>query len=342
MATIFQDLRWRQAYITRLGCVEGCLDYLGHNPGRAWLFGGTGHAFVLNVHDDLCVSGPTAWNARMLFDLASNLGYRVSGVQGWKDSLGPDFPKRQREAWDFVRSSIDRGIPCVGWQLEVPDYYVITGYDEVGYYYSGWGCDDGKGPLPWERLGDWDVAAVEVYAIAPTDPASSDPASSEKVVHDGLASALRHAEGPSDWVFPRYYAASRGFDVWADALESGLALREGHAYNAVCWHECREQAVAFLEEARRRLPERYDDLLSDAARSYTAVRDALEALTRLHPMSGHDPDWSATLLSREAGGIVREAGVAEREGLAALRSLVALLESADPEASPHMVIDDRR
>jgi hypothetical protein len=72
------------------------LDYLSADMSWARLYGGTGHAFVINIHEVVCPSGPTAWNTEMLRRLAPNLGYRTSSAFGFK---GDDaFSSRQTEA----------------------------------------------------------------------------------------------------------------------------------------------------------------------------------------------------------------------------------------------------
>jgi hypothetical protein len=37
------DLRIRQRFIERPGCIAGCLDDLGGDVSLPWLYGGTGH-----------------------------------------------------------------------------------------------------------------------------------------------------------------------------------------------------------------------------------------------------------------------------------------------------------
>ncbi len=44
-----KDLRWQNKCITHLGCIKGCLDYLKKDVTDAWLYGATGHAFILNM-----------------------------------------------------------------------------------------------------------------------------------------------------------------------------------------------------------------------------------------------------------------------------------------------------
>ena len=69
-----KGLRWKPAWISHMGCLAGCAEYLGVKLARPWLYGGTAHAFALNIHEDVCPSGPTAWDTRMIGRLAPNVG----------------------------------------------------------------------------------------------------------------------------------------------------------------------------------------------------------------------------------------------------------------------------
>ena len=40
-------LRIRQRSVERLGCIKGCLEYLGSEISFPWLYGGAGHAFII-------------------------------------------------------------------------------------------------------------------------------------------------------------------------------------------------------------------------------------------------------------------------------------------------------
>ena len=256
--------------VSHLACIKGCLNYLGVPISTPWLYGGTGHAFVINIHEDACPSGPTAWNTSMLFQLAPNLGYRVEGISRWQQAAGDEFAAEQRRAYDFVRANIDAGRPCYGWQLQVPDYYIIDGYDDTGYYFRApWAPEASGGPLPWDKLGAWDVTLLEVFSVTPGEPAL--PA---QVVKDAVAAAAHHAAGGSDWINPGYRSGPAAFDVWAAGIEKGIANRDGHAYNAAVWSECRAMAVDFLAEAQTQLP---DTAFGEAIDAYTTVRDALAA-----------------------------------------------------------------
>jgi len=313
MKKMLDGLRWRPRWVSHLGCLKGCLDYLGVDISWEWLYGGTGHAFIINVHDVICPSGPTAWDTEMLIKLGGNLGHRSQVVFSMKRD--PDFADKQREAWALVRGHLDADLPCYGWELQIPEFYAIHGYDDVGYYYSGAGCDDGAGPKPWRSVGDSGIGVLEMYSVEPC-PAADDCVT----VRDALRFALEHAQGPSKWVFPAYHSGPEAFDVWASALENGKANRFGQGYNGAVWAECREMAAGFLREAKERLPGKADDLFDEAIGHYAIVASRLKALSELLPFEHGHEDEDVT--SSEGAALVRGAASAEREGLVALQRLV--------------------
>jgi len=123
--------RWVPRCVSHMGCVGGCLKVLGLLSTPAWLFGATGHAFVIHVHHHVCPSGPTTWNSQALSQLGRNVGYETQAVSGTR--CEGSFAQTQARAWDFVKHAIDQGLPCYGRKLNMPEYYVVFGYDDTGY-----------------------------------------------------------------------------------------------------------------------------------------------------------------------------------------------------------------
>ncbi|MGD1993304.1 MAG: hypothetical protein PVI59_08935 [Anaerolineae bacterium] len=314
-----EGLKWVPRWVSHLGCVEGCLDYLGVNVSDAWLFGATGHAFVINVDEVVCPSGPTSWDTEMLFRLGKNVGYDVGGVFGLR-STG-DLMQKQRQAWDHVRAAVDQDLPCYGWELDIPEYYVVYGYDDVGYYFSGPGCDQSRDPKPWRELGATEIGVVEMYSVKPGEVADD-----TQTVRQALAFALEHAANPARWIFPEYGAGLTGYDHWIRALEGGTADGLGVAYNAAVWCECRGYAALFLQEAKDRLEGRAGDLFDEAIERYQLVHQNLRTVTDVFPFHDrepehvHDPERVRTAL-----GALRVAREQEALGLETLRHIVAEL-----------------
>jgi hypothetical protein len=270
-----------------------------------------------------------AWDTSMLFDLAPNLGFTVErfAVEHPVALKMPDdqFIQKQRKAFDLVRARIDQGIPCYAWELaHIPAYYVITGYDDngdavdAGYTYSGW---DSGGTCPWQMLGTFDVKQLEVNCVHPAEPASDG-----RTVRDALGFVLDRVERADGWATdPRYRTGLAGYAMWAEALETGRANRDGEAYINQVWLECREMAVEFLGEAKTRLPGRCDAAFGEAIKVYTIVRDKLRALAELHPEQPEGWDWRTQLASPEGAVLVREAAEAESQAAACLKQIAKAL-----------------
>jgi len=274
-----ENLRWACKWVSHLGCVKGCLDYLGLDVSDAWLFGATAHAFAINVHKVICPSGPTAWNTEMLAQLGKNVGYETDVVFGMKSA--DDFAEKQEQAWEYVKRAIDEGIPCYGWELDIPEYYVIYGYDDTGYYISGPGCDEGKGPVPWGNLGTSEIGVVEVRSLRLKEAADD-----KKTLIDALSYALEYARNPEPWTDPRSSGGLKAYDAWIESVERGRAAEFGLAFNAVVWSECRKNAVAFLQEAKDRM-NRTDvkPLFEKAIGYYLIVSQKLKIVSELYPFS---------------------------------------------------------
>jgi len=311
-----ENLRWVPRWVSHLGCIKGCLDYLGLDVSDAWLFGATGHAFVINVHEVVCPSGPTAWNTETLFKLGKNIGYEIDGVFGMKSA--DDFAEKQKLAWEHAKSAIDQGLPCYGWELDIPEYYVVYGYDDTGYYFSGPGCDEGKGPKPWQELGDTEIGVIEMFSVRPGQAADD-----VQTVKEALAFTLEHATSPSKWIFPKYKAGLAGYDTWIRALEGGTADGFGMAYNAAVWCECRGYAVLFLQEVKERLGRQAAALFDEAIERYQVVHENLKTVGDTFPLHrmepGHIKDPARI---RTALAALRTARDAEADGLEALRGIV--------------------
>lgn len=316
MGKIIENLRWKPMWVSHVGCIKGCLDHLGIRVTDEWLYGATGHAFIINMHDAVCPSGPTAWNTERFMALGGNLGYKIDGVFGLKTH--GDFKEKQKNAWDHAVKSLDRDLPCYGWELDIPEYYVVYGYDATGYYFRGPKCDAGKGPKPWQELGDTQIGCLEMYSVERAEPAPD-----AQVVKDAFGFVLEHAENPEGWVFPKYRAGLAGFDNWIKALESDNADGFGMAYNSEVWSECREFAVGFLKEAQERLPDRLSPILAESIGHYQTVRDNLKKVAQLFPFAEHSPKHVEDEGRRSAGvEHLRRAREGEQAGLTTLQKML--------------------
>jgi hypothetical protein len=320
MKTI-NKLKWQPRWVTHLGCVEGCLKYLKKKVSTGWIYGGTGHAFILNIAKDLCPSGPTAWKTMMLFELAPNLGYKVDGIFASKSS--PTFPKEQEKAWAHVKACIDNDIPCYGWELDAPEFYVINGYNDIGYFCSGPSHNETTGPRPWQDVGKSQIGILEIHSVHPTGTANQ-----VKAIRESFEKVLYHSSNPSDLIFPNYRSGLAGYDWWIAAIEDGSALSMGHAYNAAVWAECRKYAVEFLKEAKKFVDDEAKKLFDEARCAYEISANNLERIHKDYPFS---PKIERTPLgidnrTHHTVQALRKTRDAEKDGLVVLKNLVDVLK----------------
>jgi len=310
---LLEGLKWVPSWMSLMGCVKGCLDFLGRDLPREWIAGGCGHAFALNVHEVMCPSGPTAWKTERVHGLGRNVGWSEQTFLASKNA--DDFEDKQREAFETVCAHIDQGLPAYGWEMPIPEHYVICGYDDEGYLVSGPGRKPEDGAVPWHSVGCGEIGVLEISTVSLCEPAHDGT-----VVHEALALALELAAGGHS--LDNWTMGLGAFDLWAAALEEGKANRFGLGYNAECWAECRAQAAEFLREAKLRLPGRGDELFDRAADAYSRVHKKLAAVRDAYPFRGNaerEPD----VRDAEAAALVREAKMAEEEALAAVRELLA-------------------
>ena len=144
-------LRRHEVRINQLGNLLACARYLGYEQTEAWLAGATAFAFALNVGEDLCPSGPSAWADHKLLPLASNAGLQIKTFFG--SNSQPDFAAKQKEAFAMVRRAIEAGMPVIGCEMKTPEVYLVTGYDDAGYYVFLDFEEDKIGKLHHEKLG---------------------------------------------------------------------------------------------------------------------------------------------------------------------------------------------
>jgi hypothetical protein len=208
--------------------------------------------------------------------LAERAGCQLEVLTAHKSQ--PDFHQRQEEVWAKVRLAMDNAFPCYGWELEIPEFYVVDGYDQVGYHFRGPGCSEGKGPLAWQSLGDTGIGVLEMIIVRPAQEAPIAPA-----VRDALSFAVEMSRNPKSFAFPDYRMGLAGYDQWIKALKKNRAGGFGMAYNAAVWSECRRHAVDFLREVHAEFGPDVRALVRDATVYFEEVSRHLNTVAAAFP-----------------------------------------------------------
>lgn len=260
-----------------VGCIKSSLDYIGIHVSTGWI--SAPYAFMLNINNEVSFKGPEYWNDNGCFDeLIRNCGGVVKNFSGhkWEDNIC----EKRKEAWDMIRDSVDKGLPCYAWEMDKPLYYLIAGYDETGYYYIEHDSMKIVGPKPYTALGESEWGTLEIHIVRPGSISDN-----LKTIKDVFEYALN--VGHPDIYHPNdsYTMGADAYRVWWEALSNGTADNYGVAYNASFWSKCKGLAALFLQEGKLRIGA-MEDLFDSATAYYDNAAKSLSRLSKLFPLKG--------------------------------------------------------
>lgn len=318
---MLSDIEFKSYWVSQLASLHGCLDYLGIKISTPWLFGVTGHAFIINIADRICPSGPTAWKNDMIIDLIQNIGIKIESF--YAETCYSDYEEQLQNGWNFVKSSINQNHPCYGWQIgDIKEYYIIYGYDNVGYYYKGYFQEGGAGPKSWKDIGKM---FIRLYSVKKANTSVDYSIQVKKA----FQMVLKHSKNPSDWIHkPEYSSGLDGFDRWIRWIENGEAEQFGQAYNSRVWAECRSEAVNFLREARIHLNSKFKPYFDKAIEHYELVAKNLTKVNEMYPFDMNKLTINPIGInekSRVGANLLKNAREAELNGLLDLEKILDIL-----------------
>lgn len=293
---------------TRMGVLHGLLRHFGLETSAPSVYGISGQAFLLNIHRELCPSGPYCWNHEPAEPLLRHLGIG-STVLGFVTSRSA---RSEREAVERqLCDALEEGRPCSLLNLE---HQLIVGHDAKGFLLAQpWpDCAD----MAPARLsyGDWPEFGGECHALFTAHEALA-PAERRTAVLAGLDYAIDLNRRPTRHAEDGYGIGPDGWANWLAAAEA-QATSHGQWWNAMVWSESRRMAAAFFGEIAADFPacaETALELQSDFAR-------VGEAIGRLRDKALSNADRRASL---------EEAAVVEARAIVKLTALAAALRSGD-------------
>ena len=312
-------------WTTLVGALEGALRALGEPQPTHTLMGITGHAFRTTVTEATGViaaapAGVAVDFARVL-PLYRNSGRTLELVTSARDRR--DFPKRRERALKQIRKSIDRGRPAIVYDIHIPEFGLVSGYDDrartltVSSLMSaqyGETLPESRWPVP-ER-----GEPLAVLLIG--DRARVDPT---RALREALRFAVEHAEQgePGDPTGATHGLAALG--RWAEAFERGAPIdASGNARLVQTVQTARRDAARFLRETASTLRDPVTSTLNEAAAVYDRVALTLSQMATLFPYpSGGDVEGPGPRLL--AGRTLREVERREREAVRLLREALPLL-----------------
>lgn len=313
-----EGANWVSNWNGFVGALDGCLQALGDARHPDDLMGLSGFAFRINVHPELSPASLYLFDWHYRFSrVFDRLGYLFSLHYAEKSDLL--FGARQKNAMDVVVRNIDAEKPLVAWNLGVPEFFVVSGYDitDLDLVASGppTAGDEDRFPISrWGTSGPENLALIEFGERFQVDPAES--------AARALREAVRHAREHEHRV-PEHRNGLAAYDVWARAVRSGAAEPNAAAYCAHSLAHARSAAARFLRRALDLFPSDRREALAEAATRYGEVAERLRAVADAFPFpppGGSDRNGSRR---RPAADNIAAAARSEAQGVAALERAFA-------------------
>jgi len=127
----------------------------------------SGFAFRMWVSSDLCVSATSIWEFDRQKEWVENGGLTCEYVGRY---WGQDEIEEARrlEATANIKRSIDSGIPAIAWDIGVPEWGLITGYDDDARQFATLDITGRSGTMPFDLLGKREIPILSVLTVTGT------------------------------------------------------------------------------------------------------------------------------------------------------------------------------
>jgi hypothetical protein len=317
---------WLRTKTSAAAALHGAIKYTDKKHlSLVDVMGISGHAFRINIDPkEINVAGPTAIpGGYILRKNLCNLGF----TSNLADSLAPVQPKKLEETIELIQESVDRGIPAIVFDMFIPEFGLIYGYDDDKKVFYAKDCSK-DGEVTYENFAD--VNGV----LYTTTIGESLPHSKYEMLRMSLDTIIDHAHG-REWqhvLEGKYIIGLKAYDAWINVLENGNADPHGNAFNALVVSDAREFAMKFLHDLTIKwdgtnIVERgVRKLASDALKQYAIVVDSLVELRELFPFP-HGGNPSKGENASIAVHLLRKAKEAETEGVKCLETLYNFMKN---------------
>ena len=183
----------------------------------------SGFAFRMWVAADLCPSSTSIWSFDGQKPWVENGGLACEYVGRYWDMDNIEQQKRL-EAIATIKKSIDNGIPAVSWDIGIPEWGLITGYDDEAQVFSTLPAPASHpaGSMPYDILGKRELPLLSVLTITgKTGKPQAD------ILKDTMKLAVTHLKG-GEWCdnakgLEAYPALIRHFMPGVFTNENGFA-----------------------------------------------------------------------------------------------------------------------
>jgi len=151
----------------------------------------SGFAFRMWVAAGLCPSATSVWSfdSQKPWVESGGLMCEYVGRYWGQDDIEEE---KRLEAIAICKKSIDSGIPVISWDIGVPEWGLITGYDDNAQVFAVLAVNS-EGEMPYASLGKRELPLLSVLAIT---GASDKP--QKDIFADTIKLAVEHLQG-NEW-----------------------------------------------------------------------------------------------------------------------------------------------
>lgn len=311
------DVPWEGCWLSWVAATTACLRALGIECDTVDVAGMSGYAFILNVHQTLDVSSPTAFDWAWLTAGVQLMGRSTMELHHFDmgekaDPTGESRLAGCQAAYDLAAREVGEGRPCVLWGAYEPEFAVVIGVEDGFYHVKSFKQDMGEPqpPIRWDEVKNPSGSYVLAF---PTETKATQLRSDAYAV--GHAVELLLGRG----TMGEYALGLSGYDAWIAALEANKAQPYGNSYSTQCFAEGRDFACEFLGRMAKRTPEAAE-LLGRAVAAYDEASTAMQELKRVF---GFPPKEEVNDPAKRAQGV----DLLKTAKLAETRASGALLEA---------------
>lgn len=293
---------------TLMGVVKSVLKYYNYDYSDAMIFGNSGHAFLINIHNQLCPSGPYCWKYEGLYKLLDNLGIKMKDL----GFFCPESSSKNRSMIEHALiKMITNNIPCSFVYLE---NQIIYGYNENQFLLGQPWCDKPElNPATltfesWKEFGnDYHVTFFTFEEKKPVDEFM--------MIISSIKYAIDLFENPQNYEFNKDYGIGlNAYDNWDKAIKE-YGNTHGNWWNSVVWGECRKMASIYFREILYKLKDDSKEIISSLSKKYLETSEILKQL------------GNNEISINERISLIRKAKENEIESLRNLKGLINIISN---------------
>ncbi len=263
---IIPNLKMHPFNTTMMGVLKGVADYFDIAVSDAWLFGGSGHAFLINIHEQLCPSGPYCWKYETFYELLRNLGISMKNLGFYTSE---STPEERAKIEEILKEKIDAEISCSLLNME---NQLISGYDDRHFMVQKpWPKVD----LPftpetltfqsWKELGD--EIHIDFFTFDKIQRADD-----KTIIKESLRYAMDLTQNPDEYRLEKqYYIGLEAYNMWIKAVKDGHGASHGNWWNGTVWGECRRMASKYFSEIAQKSQGRISERAAELSNPYEKI-----------------------------------------------------------------------